>query len=226
MPSTRKQKAEEKRSRQSDVISDLENMDIMLRFYSKNDLHCQSEEKETEGDLESNRLQSANPTICDFRSLVNTNSRKNIEIFIETAKMIYNEITTEVTRKLGGLRRDLNTQILDDVSSANAEKLLPSIQNVLGVLYRRLYRSPEDHSSHLDHRSRGPDGSPRDYFSHMDHRTRGLNDGPRDRSGQMGLEPRGLTGALEITMAKWTTGPVDKTRILEVNLVKCPGLGC
>ena len=30
MPSTRKQKAKEKRSRQSDVMSDLENVDIML----------------------------------------------------------------------------------------------------------------------------------------------------------------------------------------------------
>ena len=33
MPSTRKQKAKEKRSRQSDVMSDIENLDVMLGNY-------------------------------------------------------------------------------------------------------------------------------------------------------------------------------------------------
>ena len=35
MPSTRKQKAREKRSRQSDVMSDIENMDVMLGNYQE-----------------------------------------------------------------------------------------------------------------------------------------------------------------------------------------------
>ena len=35
MPSTRTQKAKEKRSRQSDVLSDLENMDVMLGRYPR-----------------------------------------------------------------------------------------------------------------------------------------------------------------------------------------------
>ena len=37
MPSTRKQKAREKRSRQSDVMSDIENLDIMLGNYQESD---------------------------------------------------------------------------------------------------------------------------------------------------------------------------------------------
>ena len=36
MPSTRKQKAKEKRARQSDVLSDLENMNVMLGNYPEN----------------------------------------------------------------------------------------------------------------------------------------------------------------------------------------------
>ena len=51
MPSTRKQKAREKRSRQSGVMSDLENVDIMLANYSRNQLDSQLGEKETELDL-------------------------------------------------------------------------------------------------------------------------------------------------------------------------------
>ena len=37
MPSTRKQKARDKRCRQSDVMSDFENMDVMLGNFPKND---------------------------------------------------------------------------------------------------------------------------------------------------------------------------------------------
>ena len=45
MPSTRKQKAREKRSRQSDVMSDIENLDVMLGNY-------QDDEQFREGDID------------------------------------------------------------------------------------------------------------------------------------------------------------------------------
>ena len=41
MPSTRKQKAKEKRSRQSDVMSDIENLDAMLGNYANSDIRDQ-----------------------------------------------------------------------------------------------------------------------------------------------------------------------------------------
>ena len=109
MPSTRKQKARDKRSRQSDVMSDLENVDIMLGNYSRNELDSQLGERETELDLESDGLQAANPISEDFRSLVDTNSRENSEITIETARLINNDITSQVTRKLDEIRSDLNS---------------------------------------------------------------------------------------------------------------------
>ena len=43
MPSTRKQKAEEKKSKQSDVMTDLENMNLMLGAYSRNVLGSSQE---------------------------------------------------------------------------------------------------------------------------------------------------------------------------------------
>ena len=164
MPSTRKQKAREKRSRQSDVMSDLENVDIMLGNYSRNELDSQLGERETELNLESNGLQTANPISEDFRSLINTNSRENSEITIETARLINNEITSQVTRKLDEIISDLNTQISEVINSAISEKVLPSIQNVLGVQNSesdairdtqsgRLNRIPEDHFGHRDHQS-------------------------------------------------------------------------
>ena len=46
MPSTRKQKAKEKRSRQSDVISDNENLDVMLGSYQRENSESQNENDE------------------------------------------------------------------------------------------------------------------------------------------------------------------------------------
>ena len=58
MPSTRKQKAKERRSRQLDLMSDVENVDIMLGSYSRNDGNNTSED-ETNLDSGSNRPQQS-----------------------------------------------------------------------------------------------------------------------------------------------------------------------
>ena len=83
----------EKRSRQSDVLSDMEQ--IMLRSYTRNELDGQ-----LDGDIGSDELQrNTNPNGEVFISLLNTNSRENMEITIEPASVINSDITTQVTRK-------------------------------------------------------------------------------------------------------------------------------
>ena len=57
MASTRKQKARGKRSRLSDVMSDLENVDIMLDSYSRGELKNHQNEDDIEVELEYDRLQ-------------------------------------------------------------------------------------------------------------------------------------------------------------------------
>ena len=210
MPSTRKQIAKEKRSRQSDVMSDLENLDIMLGNYSRNELDSQLGEIEIELDLESNDLQAANPISEDFRSLLNTNGRENSEITIETARLINNEITCQVTRKLDETGSDLNTQILEVVNSAITEKVLPSIQNVLGVQNSesdairdpqscRLNRSPEDHFDHMDHQSQRLNEGLREYSHSVDHWSNGLNNkGRRDQSRHATHQSTGLDRGLRV----------------------------
>ena len=41
MPSTRNQKAREKRSREVDAMSELENVDVMLGSFSKTEVRCE-----------------------------------------------------------------------------------------------------------------------------------------------------------------------------------------
>ena len=204
MPSTRKQKAREKRSRQSDVMSDLENVDIMLGNYSRNELDSQLGERETELDLEFNGPQTANPISEDFRSLINTNSRENSEITIETARLLNSEITSQVTRKLDEIRSDLNSQILEVINSAITEKVLPSIQNILGVQNPesdairdsqsgRLNKSPEDRFGHMDRQSQRLNVGLRECSNSVDHWSNRLNNkGRRDQSCHTSHRSRGL----------------------------------
>ena len=77
-----------------DMMSGVENVDIMLGIFSRDDERNNENEKEVNSDLWSSRPQrSSNLVREDFRSLLNTNSRENSEITIETTTMIIKEIS-------------------------------------------------------------------------------------------------------------------------------------
>ena len=106
MPSTRKQKAKERRSRQSDMLSDVENVDILLGSYPREDEENNASEIEVNLDSGSSRpQQSLNVIGEDIRSLLNTNSRENSEITIETTRLINEEISNQLSRKLNEIKK-------------------------------------------------------------------------------------------------------------------------
>ena len=132
MPSTRNQRAREKRSRQTDAMSDFGNLDVMLESYSRNAHEEQGEASELEIDLESREHQQSTILGRDnFRSLFNTNESENSEILAETGRAINSEISSQMSRKLEEIKSDLNSHILEVISSAFQEKVLPSIENAL-----------------------------------------------------------------------------------------------
>ena len=132
MPSTRKQKAKERRSRQLDMMSEVENVDIMLGSYSRDDEEKDISEIGISLDSGPSRPQQSSNVIGeDLRSLLNTNSKENSEITIETTRMINEEISSQISRKLNEIKSSLNIQIQEAISSAITEKILPSIQNTL-----------------------------------------------------------------------------------------------
>ena len=97
MPTTRKQKAKERRSRQLDIMSDVETVDILLGSYSRDDEENDISENGVNLESGSNRPQQNSNVIGeDFRSLLNTNSRENSEITIETTRMINEEISNQL----------------------------------------------------------------------------------------------------------------------------------
>ena len=169
MPSTRKQKAKERRLRQLDMMSDGENVDMMIGNYSRDEDRDEQSECELNLDLESDRPQQSSNLIGEyFRSLLNTNSRENSEMTAETNRMINEEISNQMTRKLNEIKESLNHQIQDAVSSAITSKVLPSIQNTL-------YNHGKVNYKEMDRESRGPqEGLTLENYSTVDHRSGGL----------------------------------------------------
>ena len=123
MPSTRKRRAKE---RQADMMSDVDNLDVMLGSYSRNVQESNSEDRNIEVHPGSDKpREDVNYNVEDFRSLLNSNRRVNSEITLETVRLVI----TEISKRLDELKRDLNTQIMDSINSAINEKILPGIQN-------------------------------------------------------------------------------------------------
>ena len=132
MPSTRKQKAKEKRSRHSDVMSDIEYLDVMLGNYTNSENRDQEAIDQIGIDPESERRQQAlDQNEPNYRSLLNTNSSENSQITVETSRMINSEISSQMSRKIEEMKSDLNSHILEVINSAIEEKILPSIENVI-----------------------------------------------------------------------------------------------
>ena len=96
MPSTRKQKAREKRSRQSDVRSDLENMNVMLGNYPENQSDLDLNEI-VEVDSRSNGTRTNMVRNCeDFRTVLTSEDRNRCGTPMETNRLISEEVMTSV----------------------------------------------------------------------------------------------------------------------------------
>ena len=68
----------------------------------------------------------------DFRSLF-TNSRENSEITIETTRLINEDISNQMARKLNETKTSLKYQTQDAITAAITSTLLPSIQKTLNM---------------------------------------------------------------------------------------------
>ena len=112
--------------------SDVEIVDEILGSFSRDDERNEQSENELNLDSASSRpQQNSNLAGEDFRSLLNTNSRENSEITIETNRIIGDETASHVTRKLNDIKSSLNLQIQEAINTAITEKVLPSIENSL-----------------------------------------------------------------------------------------------
>ena len=126
MPSARKQRSKEKRSRQSDV---------MLGTYSRNGVDSQLSENEENLDRRSNERQTnTNPSGDDYRTLLNTNSVGNNDMTSDNVRLINSEITSQVSSKINEFKVDSNLHIRETVEQVISDQVLRTIRETLGEI--------------------------------------------------------------------------------------------
>ena len=82
-------------------MSDIENMDVIIGDSSRNEYESNTEDRNTEVDLGSDRpRQDLIQNSDSRRSLLNTNIWENKENTIETSKLITSEVKNQASRKL------------------------------------------------------------------------------------------------------------------------------
>ena len=149
MPSNRKQKAKERRSRRSDLMSDIENLDVMLGSYQRDNCEIQNGNDDDEIDPRSiGREESPNQNENDYRTHLNANPSENSCLTVETSRAINSEISTQMSRIFEELQSSLKSQILDVTNTAIEIRVIPSIKNAVS-------RQNSAKNANLDHRSDG-----------------------------------------------------------------------
>ena len=168
-------------------MSDVEKVDIMLGSYSRDDEENNGSENEVNLDSGSSRPQQNSNVIGeDFRSLLNTNSRENCEITIETTRLISEEISNQMSRKLNEIKTSLNFQIQDAISNAITEKNFFLSKNTLEAQGRGNYTMVDQGINGLQDSSRAAN------FTLGDRRSSGLQRNPEVENAQKirGNSPR------------------------------------
>ena len=138
MPSTRRQKAKARRSREADIMSDIENMDVLIG----------------NPNLTENRLDF---DITSERSNSNARGSQSQENEIRTASdntnELRNELNLRISQEMDSLMFSVNSQIQRTINEAINSQILPQIQNSIRQVQGSNANNRDVHAERPEHRS-------------------------------------------------------------------------
>ena len=138
MPSTRKQKAKARKSRELDVLSDYGNMDIMLGDGNSNSIERELDSlinvPDRPQDFQSfpNRENSSQEN--EIRDIDNRNEPVREGRLIESINVLSGEMNARMSREMETMMELMHTQISRAINSAISERIIPELQNMVGTL--------------------------------------------------------------------------------------------
>ena len=133
MPSTRRQEAKARKSREMDILSDIENMDVMLGNEDSSPIERKLadaiEQSSVQGDIESNML--SRDQYASFTYENNLPSQSDVRQSFETFS---NEFNLRLSQEMDSMMSLMHSQINRSVNTAIAEKVFPEIQNIVSSM--------------------------------------------------------------------------------------------
>ena len=136
MPSTRRQKAKARKSRELDMLSDYGNMDIMLGDGNSNSIERELDSlinaPDRQQDFQSfpNRENSSQEN--EIRDIDNRNEPIGEGRLIESINTLSGEMNARMSREMESMMDFMQTQISRAINSAISERIIPEIQNMMG----------------------------------------------------------------------------------------------
>ena len=135
MPSTRKQKAKARKSRELDMLSDYGNMDVMLGEGNSNSIERELDSlinvPERQQDFQSfpNRENSSQED--EIRDIDSRNVPVRESRLVESINMLSGEMNARMSREMEAMMDLMQSQISRAISSAIRERIIPEIQNMV-----------------------------------------------------------------------------------------------
>ena len=133
MPSTRRQKAKAIKSREMDMMSDIDNLDVMLGSGNENPIERELadaiEQSSVQGDHEANEYQRDNYRIFEQEneSLRQNEVRQSFENFTS-------EFNLRLSQEMDSMLSMVHSQINRAINTAISERVIPEIQNIVSSM--------------------------------------------------------------------------------------------
>ena len=133
MPSTRRQTAKARKSRKMDMMSDMDNVDVMLGNGDSNlierKLADAVQQSPIQGDIETNMSQRDDyrDFTCENDSFRQKDAKQSFETFS-------NEFNLRVSQEMDSMMSMMHSQINRAISTAIAERVIPEIQNIVSSM--------------------------------------------------------------------------------------------
>ena len=133
MPSTRRQKAKTRKSREMDMMSDMDNLDVMLGNGSENPIERELteviEQSSVRSDSEANLYQRD-----QYRNFSHENSEYRQSDVRQSFETFSNEFNLRLSQEMDSMMAMVHSQINRAISTAISEKVLPEIQNIVSSM--------------------------------------------------------------------------------------------
>ena len=135
MPSTRRQKAKSRKSRELDMLSDYGNMDVMLGERNSNSIERELDSLITvpEGQRDfqpfPNRENSSQEN--EIRDIDSRNEPVRESRLIESINTLSGEMNARMSREMEAMMDLMQSQITRAISSAISERIIPEIQKMV-----------------------------------------------------------------------------------------------
>ena len=135
MPSTRRQKAKSRKSRELDMLSDYDNMDIMLGGGNSNSIERELDNlinvPDRQQDFQSFPNKENSSQEIEIRNIDSRNEPVRESRLMESINMLSGEMNARMSREMEAMVDLMQSQFSRAISSAISERIIPEIQNMV-----------------------------------------------------------------------------------------------